>query len=365
MQFYEQVEAVTRTANPDEKAAEYYRRVRPGINDRISRILRGLCPNGHRPAGAGGRSARCAPLTQLTGPSQDKEDVIVGSADRLVVKTSDGRQLEAIVSGPAHGLPLVFHSGTPMGLVPLASFLHPAQCGLRTVLYARPGYAASSPHPGRSVADAVADTEAVPDAIGADRFVTLGWSGGGPHALACAALLADRCLAAAVVAGDAPFGEAPELYSPEDADWNGRVQAGNDAEVIKLWEETLAKFSGARAESMADNFECTPDRESMSGEFVAWMAESFRAAFASGIEGCREDWVAFDRDWGFKVAQARRVAIWHGAKDQNVPVARGAWLGNHIPNAELHVLPDEGHVSIGLRFREIFDDLVSRSQKTD
>jgi len=72
--------------------------------------------------------------------------------DLLTVDTADGRRLEAIVSGPADGLPTVLHNGTPVGLVPWPSFMDPAQCGLRTVLYARPGYAGSSPQPGRSVA---------------------------------------------------------------------------------------------------------------------------------------------------------------------------------------------------------------------
>jgi pimeloyl-ACP methyl ester carboxylesterase len=118
---------------------------------------------------------------------------------------------------------------------------------------------------------------------------------------------------------------------------------------------------------MADRFECAADRDAMTAEFADWMAASFRAAFASGIEGVRGDFVAFRaaRDWGFKVAQSRRVAIWHGAEDPMQPVANAVWLGEHILDAELHVLPDEGHVSIGLRFREIFDDLISRSQQPD
>ena len=285
------------------------------------------------------------------------------SAERLTVKALDGRQLEAIVSGPGHGLPLMFHNGTPMGLVPLPSFLDPAQCGLRTVLYARPGYSGSTPHPGRSVANAAADTAVVLDAIGADRFVTLGWSGGGPHALACAALLHDRCLAAAVVAGTAPFAEAPGVFLAEDAERLRRVEAGDESELVKNCNQTMESFSGARADNMADRFTSVADRKSMKRPFADWMAESFRVAAASGIEGLREDEVAFAHDWGFKVTDARRVAIWHGAEDANVRVVHGVWLGDHIPNAELHLLPDEGHVSIGLRFRDIFDDLISRSQQ--
>jgi pimeloyl-ACP methyl ester carboxylesterase len=127
------------------------------------------------------------------------------AAQRVVVTTADGRRLDVLVSGPIEASALVVHSGIPTGLVALPSQLDPAAHGVRTVLYARPGYIRSTPHPERTVADAAKDTAAIVDALGIDTFINLGWSGGGPHALACAAPLADRCLATAVVAGFSPF----------------------------------------------------------------------------------------------------------------------------------------------------------------
>ena len=107
----------------------------------------------------------------------------------LTVRTADGRDLEVLASGPADATPVVFHSGTPSGAVPNLPMAQAATAnGLRLVTYGRPGYGRSTPLPGRTVADAVADTIAVLDHLGADEFVTMGHSGGGPHALACAAL---------------------------------------------------------------------------------------------------------------------------------------------------------------------------------
>jgi len=183
--------------------------------------------------------------------------------------------------------------------------------------------------------------------------------------LACARLLPDRCMATALVAGAAPFVEAPELFMAETAGFLRRVETGDETELVKDCNETMESFSGARAETMAERFTSVADRESMTGRFADWLAETFRAAFVSGIEGLREDQVAFAHDWGFKVADARRVAIWHGAEDGMVRVGHGVWLGEHIPNAEVHILPREGNVSIVLRFREILDDLISRSQPLD
>src|SRR5437660_2335451 len=139
------------------------------------------------------------------------------------VRRSDGAALE-VLSDESDNEPLVFHWGTPCAAVwfdPLVSAA--SRAGLRLVTYSRPGYAGSTSRPGRTVADAAADVAAILDALGAGTFVTLGWSGGGPHALACAALLPDRCVAAASVAGVAPF-TAPGL------DWTAGMSPDNIAE---------------------------------------------------------------------------------------------------------------------------------------
>ena len=131
----------------------------------------------------------------------------------MLTNLPDGRRLEVLVEGPADGLPLLVHTGTPSAPVRYGPLIDAAtRLGLRTVVLSRPGYAEATPRPGRSVADVAGDVAAVLDAMGAGRFVTIGTSGGGPHALACAALLPDRCAAAACVAGVAP-------YPAEGLDW--------------------------------------------------------------------------------------------------------------------------------------------------
>src|SRR6516162_5697882 len=102
---------------------------------------------------------------------------------RLTLGTPAGRQLDVLVTGPDSGPPLLFHTGTPGGLVPCRWVTEAAAAhGLRTVMYARPGYGGSMPQPGRRVAGCAADVTAILDRLGAAGFVALGWSGGGPHA---------------------------------------------------------------------------------------------------------------------------------------------------------------------------------------
>ena len=110
------------------------------------------------------------------------------------------------VGGPEAAVPLLFHNGTPSTGQLYGPFVQAAsQRGLRLVSFSRAGYGASTRNPGRSVADVIADVAAVLGQLGAQRFYTLGWSGGGPHALACAALLPARAIGAATVGGLAPY----------------------------------------------------------------------------------------------------------------------------------------------------------------
>src|ERR1700679_1896838 len=127
--------------------------------------------------------------------------------ERRLVPLADGRDIVVLTVGAEAGFPLVGHEGTPGGLVPNGKIVRAAEGrGLRVVLTDRPGYEGHTPRPGRRVADVADDVAQVLDALGAGQFVAIGFSGGGPHSLACAALLPGRCLAAASVAGVGPYG---------------------------------------------------------------------------------------------------------------------------------------------------------------
>jgi pimeloyl-ACP methyl ester carboxylesterase len=283
------------------------------------------------------------------------------------VSAAGGRQLQVLVSGPADGLPLVFHNGTPVGLVAFEPMVAAAaDRGLRTVLYARPGYGESTPDPGRRVADAAGDVAAVLDKLGAERFVTAGWSGGGPHALACAALLQGRCLGAATIAGVAPF-DADGIdwlagMAGENVTEFGAALAG-EAELSAFLTAAAAEMHGITAEQVAEglgDLVSAADTAVISGEFAAFMADSFIAAVSSGTDGWRDDDLAFTRDWGFALGEGAPVTVWQGDQDMMVPFAHGQWLAAHIPGARAHLLAGQGHLSLGVtEFGAILDDLLT------
>jgi pimeloyl-ACP methyl ester carboxylesterase len=293
----------------------------------------------------------------------------MANEQRITVPADGGRVLEALVSGPDDALPLVFHTGTPNGLVwhaPLAEAA--AARGLRTVLYSRPGYGGSTPQPGRLVADAAADVEKILERIGADEFVTAGWSGGGPHALACAALLPVRCLAAATIAGVAPY-DSPGLdwmagMAEENHQEFGAALAG-EADLATFLDGAAGSLREISAAGVADGLGglvSETDKAALTGEFADYLAAAFRSAVTPGIDGWRDDDLAFTRDWGLSLdalGHATPVAIWQGDQDRMVPSAHGAWLAANIPLARARFRPGEGHLSLINKVGEILDDLMS------
>jgi pimeloyl-ACP methyl ester carboxylesterase len=290
------------------------------------------------------------------------------TAEKVIVRAAGGRQLEALASGPADGLTVVLQNGTPAGLLAAPAIASAAaERGVRLVLYARPGYEGSTPDPGRRVSDAAADLAAVLDALGAGEFVTVGWSGGGPHALACAALLPGRCLAAATMAGAAP-------YQAEGLDWWQGMAPENLAEfqAAVAGPEALTSFlepavrelgsvTGADVAAGLGDLASAADKAAVTGEFADYLAASFRAAVAGGAAGWRDDDLAFVAGWGFTMADAvagAPVAVWQGDQDMMVPFSHGQWLAAQIPGAQAHLLPGEGHLTLVASFGAILDDLL-------
>jgi pimeloyl-ACP methyl ester carboxylesterase len=287
--------------------------------------------------------------------------------ERRLVRLADGRDIEFLTAGPADGLPLVVHEGTPIGLV-LNSRLADAAAarGMRIVQPARPGYEESTPRPGRSVADVVPDVTTVLDAVGAGEFVSIGFSGGGPHTLACAALAPGRCLAAASVAGVAPYlAEGLDFMAgmgPENVEEFGLARRGADALTPFLDKEAqaLRGITGDQVAAALGGLISGADAAALTGEFAADLASGLSGAVRNGIAGWRDDDLAFIAGWGFDLdALSGRAAIWQGDQDNMVPFAHGRWLAAHIPGARVHLEPGAGHVTMTVTaIDRILDDLL-------
>lgn len=272
------------------------------------------------------------------------------------------------MAGPEDAPALIAHTGTPSdGSQHRETLEEGAKRGLRQVSYARPGYAGSDRHEGRSVADCARDVEAIADALGIDRFHTVGWSGGGPHVLACAALLPGRVISAATVAGAAP-------HKVEDLDWSAGMGEENIEEMglAERGADALAPFLEREAEEMREatpddllavlgDLVSEPDRAVLTGDYAAESLASLLGAVSMGIWGWLDDDLAFVRSWGFSLEEIRvPVSVWHGREDRFVPLSHGEWLAAHVPGARSHMVEGEGHISLSRhRYGDVLDELLA------
>lgn len=279
----------------------------------------------------------------------------------------DGRTVDLFDGGDPAGFPLVLHHGTPSDATTFADWDASARSrGLRLLCFSRPGYASSTRLPGRDVANAAADTTAVLDLLDLDTFVTAGWSGGGPHALACAALLHDRCLAAATLAGVGPYDAAGLDFlagmGPENVEEFGAAVEGE--EPLRAWMEANAEpFRSVTADQIVAAFGgLVPDVDKavLVGGYAEQMAGEMRRALAGGFDGWIDDDLAFTRPWGFDVGTIRvPVTVWQGDLDLMVPRPHGQWLSHHVPTSAARLVDGHGHISLVTGYREeILDDLL-------
>ncbi|MGH8877030.1 MAG: alpha/beta fold hydrolase [Stackebrandtia sp.] len=257
------------------------------------------------------------------------------------VNLPDGGVVHGYDTGPADSrLTVVWHHGTPnIGTPPEPLFEESQQLGIRWVSYDRPGYGGSSPRPGRDVASAAADVSAVVDALGIGRFAVLGHSGGGPHALACAALLGDRVLGAVSGAGLAPL-------SAEGLDWFAGMAAGSEAGLRAAAAGRAAKAEyEAHAEFGADSFTAA-DYAALEGRW-SWFNSVVSPAVADGPGPLIDDDLAYVGAWGFDPAAVSvPTQFLHGEHDRMVPSAHSRWLAGRVPHARLQLVPAAGHISV-------------------
>jgi pimeloyl-ACP methyl ester carboxylesterase len=297
-------------------------------------------------------------------------------AEYVEVPTPDGRLLEVLV-GADGGHPLLFHHGTPGAAVPFPALERAAEAhGFRVIGYSRPGYGGSTPWPfserGPRVVDDAVDALIVLHHLGIDEFASLGWSGGGPRALACAALAPERCRAVAALASVAP-------YDAAGLDWADGMAQENVEEFAAAVRGAAAYHQflsadpppepGRTPEQLVEDLAglLTPvDAAYLKGEFAAYFEHSGRRGREQGVVGWRDDGLAIARDWGFDPAAiTARVAVWHGRADAMVPLGHGEWLAAQLPDGVPHFLDGTGHLSLWERADEILGELADTPVRTD
>ena len=280
---------------------------------------------------------------------------------------SDGRALCCDEHNPGGETPVLYFHGAPSARVDFRLFAAGdalEALGLRVVAVDRPGMGGSTLQPRRHLLDWPRDVAQLAAALGLERFAVLGWSGGGPYALACAHLLPDQVIAVGLVSSLAPLAEPAlaaalgpgrrvlELARALPAATMLQLRAvARVARTPWLAQASLrAMFSGADAAAVG--------RPEVARDVLGYLTE----ALASGPEGAQLDLAVLAGRWGFAPAAVRApVALWHGEIDRNAPVELGRWLAAAIPGCQASFVPGAGHVSLVVDHgRRILAELAAR-----
>jgi pimeloyl-ACP methyl ester carboxylesterase len=283
------------------------------------------------------------------------------------ITTRDGRILAYVERGEKDAPTIVHHHGTPGSRLTR----HPDAAvydGLHVVTYDRPGYGRSDPQRGRRVASAAADVEDLADALGLERFAVLGVSGGGPHALACAALLGNRITRAATLVGGAPADNPDFDFLEGMADLNIREfgAARESQEVLEAYLAPEVEKLGRDPDALLDMLAAElpeSDRAIMrQPETRAVMRASFVESARQGSRGWADDDLAFVRPWGFELEQvAVDVRLWQGGLDVLVPRAHAEYMAGRLPHSSIQMVPGAGHLIFAL-YRPAYEWLAGSQE---
>jgi pimeloyl-ACP methyl ester carboxylesterase len=291
---------------------------------------------------------------------------VSSAVETRIIAVGGGRELCVEMAGEPDGKPILVHAGEPMSRRLYGGWIADAEDkGIRLIGYDRPGYGGSTAHPGYTVASEAQDVRAIAEALGHDRLGIWGISGGGPYALACAALLPDVAVAAAAVASLAPWGiegfdyfagmgesnvEAFKLFFSDPGDSRRDLREGRE-EILAATPEQFA--------ADLDSLLSPVDAEALTGDLARWLTETHKVALAAGDQGWWDDGAAKLTSWGFDLRDiAVPVKIWHGREDRFVPVQHGQWLAAGIPGAEADISDRDGHLTMIGRIGEIHDWLL-------
>ena len=284
---------------------------------------------------------------------------------KQMITLADGRHLEVHTAGAPGPKAIVFHHGTPGSALSWQSWLDVAAAqGVFAIAYSRPGYGASARRKGRTVISNSTDISEVLNHFGVTKTVSIGWSGGGPHALADTTL--PQCVGAITLAGVGEYG-VDDLDFLEGMGEENHIEFGaaieGEAQIEKWMRENSGPMAEVTGEQLIEAFGGLigdADKASLTGDVAEQMAAEYRDSLSRGFYGWLDDDLAFVQHWGFEIRDITKpVELWQGNDDFMVPHAHGKWLATKIPTAELIFVPGEGHISMGQnRQGEIIENAV-------
>jgi pimeloyl-ACP methyl ester carboxylesterase len=275
---------------------------------------------------------------------------------------ADGRTLSYREFGDPGGFPILScHGGLVCGLDIGPADGAARRLGVRIVSPDRPGIGASSPQPGRDLAGWALDAQALVTALGLERFSVLGWSMGGPYALATAWALPAQVAATGLIAGCLPLADEATLAELNAMDRRLTALAADHPQEAEAAFQALAGV--ARHAPRAYNTMSGRGLAAADAAAIAGLPEPGLAGMAApaleSAAGLVEEYRAWVRPWGFELADlGGRVSLWQGDQDTLVPPGWAERMARQLPRATLHRVPGAGHFLAYAHYPEILEDLA-------
>ncbi len=274
------------------------------------------------------------------------------SLSKNKVKLGSGRIIEVSEGGDPGGVPVFALHGMPGSRLLFGPHLQDAKKrGIRLIGYSRPGYGGSTRLEGRRIVDGASDVAEIADDLGIGKFAVWGHSGGGAYALACAAVLPDRVVAASSLSTLGPYGvdgfdfytgmgeynvEDYELMLHHRAEWEAKSRKDTEVLVNQTKADRMKMLGSLLSET---------DKAANTDEVDDFFHSQLEEGLGRGIEGTLDDQIASAMSWGFDPASIQvPLQIWHGKEDRFVPFSHGQWLASRIPRAEVHLEENDGHL---------------------
>lgn len=277
----------------------------------------------------------------------------------------DGRTLCYLDTENADGKPvLIFHGFPGTRLQRLPDEELPLRKGLRLITIDRPGCGLSDFKPRRTLLDWADDVVDLTEHLGLKKFSIVGWSGGGPYALACAYRIPERLEKVALMCALGPMDRRKgtkgmanfnrlTMAMSRHLPWLSKIQVSTIAQLVKRRPDTMLRiFESQSPPSEREWFANSEFREAL----IKDVQESLR----QGNEGTTWDLRLYPRPWGFELQEIKpQVRLWHGAIDSTVPVQMGHFIAEQVPNCEATFLPDAGHMIPATHAKDLVHYLAS------
>ena len=281
-----------------------------------------------------------------------------------ILKLKDGRDFDYISNDSQSEVGILFHHGTPGECTGWQKWFSEL-AGIKAVAASRPGYGLSDRRKARTVASDIEDQSQLLEFLGINKFVSIGWSGGGPHAINMTRH--PNCVGAITLAGVGEWGNKDlnflEGMGPENHEEFGAALNG-EADIENWMQKNYPGFANVQGSDLIESFGGLigdADKRALTPEVAEVDAKSFRRALIKGYFGWLDDDLAFVQSFGFDLSQVTKpVLVWQGDDDFMVPRAHSEWLAKHIPTAKLNFVPGHGHISLGESYRsEIIEQALN------